>query len=1223
MKTAHLARWFAAVFLLGITSSPAQSVISINIAGGNQNAPGAGGAGGEGIVTGTAGLGQLGNWNNLIGTGGTVSDLLDSTGVATSASVTWVTNNTWSTSTADGAGTDVDLMSGYLDNFQANGSVVVSGLGPEFTGPGYNVLVYYQNDNDLNTAGFTAVDNLANTDTRYGHQVTANNNYPLAGPDGYVVSTETGSDTTVAANIVQLSGFSGQEFTLTGNAGTGQPSTRSRPNAIQIVAQGVAEDSDGDGLPNDWEVTHDLDPNDDGTVDPVNGPAGDPDGDTLANLEELNRGTNPRDEDSDDDLLGDEVEDNTGTYLGPTQTGSDPNNADSDGDTIEDGAEVEANPFVTDPNSADTDGDSLNDADEVAANPFVTDPTKDDTDGDGFGDNAEIALGTDPTDENDFPTAGGTRVISVNFEGQSGTGSPGPVTEVAGAIPAGNWNNSGISTLSGPLDLVDDTGNATGAVLDWTVANQWTTNGGDLEGSDARMMQGYLDNFHNQPPMTIANIPPGFSGGGYKLLIYHNTDSAGTMGFTVDDGIAPPVTYYSHQPGASNSNFPLTGADPFGGAAGYIGSRDTASGTTTPSNYTLFTNLRGATLTIKGVAGTSGDGRSRPNGFQIVANEPPADEDMDGLDDSWETANGLDPADDGSVDVNNGPDGDPDNDGSSNLQEFERGTDPREEDSDGDGLADGVETGTGAFVDANDTGTDPRAEDTDGDGLEDGEELTVHGTDPVDGDTDDDTHSDGAEVQAGTDPSNPGSYPPLPAPIGYWSFNDQGAGGVTEDLSGGGHEGTLNGGPEVVEGHSGEGDFALRFDGVDDSVTTTTSFFSGQQEFTMMGWVKWDMRQSGDRIGWFGQNDAVEYGLSNPTTMHHWTSVGGAVNVAVPEVSPEWTHYAITNDATGRIVYINGEEVMTGASSSGASSSFPFHIGGSGVFDASGNWFNGCIDDVAVWDRSLKAQEILKIASCEMTPLGRPCGSGIGVEVTELRRTSEDGLRLSWKSRQDRQYDILASADLETPRAEWTEVAGAQNIPGDPSGFTTVEIPLPFEETGYLVVREERLPALFEDDFETESGWTSVVNDAEGNTVWERGAPVGSTGPLTGAEDSINAWCTNLGDYGFNSDISLISPPIDLTGVVNAELTMEVWRDGDGFGETAAIRFLRSDDGVQLGADVAIDMSIYDSSWTGLTIPLIPEALGEVISIEVNFVSDDTPDAFSGLAIDNVKVDVP
>ncbi|MFP6896894.1 MAG: hypothetical protein VCA38_09845, partial [Roseibacillus sp.] len=43
------------------------STISINIAGGNANSPSAGGGGGQGIVTGNAGLGQLGNWNNAIG----------------------------------------------------------------------------------------------------------------------------------------------------------------------------------------------------------------------------------------------------------------------------------------------------------------------------------------------------------------------------------------------------------------------------------------------------------------------------------------------------------------------------------------------------------------------------------------------------------------------------------------------------------------------------------------------------------------------------------------------------------------------------------------------------------------------------------------------------------------------------------------------------------------------------------------------------------------------------------------------------------------------------------------------------------------------------------------------------------------------------------------------------------------------------------------------------
>jgi hypothetical protein len=44
-------------------------------------------------------------------------------------------------------------------------------------------------------------------------------------------------------------------------------------------------------------------------------------------------------------------------------------------------------------------------------------------------------------------------------------------------------------------------------------------------------------------------------------------------------------------------------------------------------------------------------------------------------------------------------------------------------DSDGDGLSDCVETGTGVFVGTQDTGTDPHHADTDGDGLGDGEEV--------------------------------------------------------------------------------------------------------------------------------------------------------------------------------------------------------------------------------------------------------------------------------------------------------------------------------------------------------------------------------------------------------------------------------------------------------------------------------------------------------------------
>lgn len=66
---------------------------------------------------------------------------------------------------------------------------------------------------------------------------------------------------------------------------------------------------------------------------------------------------------------------------------------------------------------------------------------------------------------------------------------------------------------------------------------------------------------------------------------------------------------------------------------------------------------------------------------------------------------------------------------------FESRFEPSDEDcsldSDGDGLPDCAETGTGVFVDATSTGTDPDNPDTDGDGISDGDEVlgTVAGLD--------------------------------------------------------------------------------------------------------------------------------------------------------------------------------------------------------------------------------------------------------------------------------------------------------------------------------------------------------------------------------------------------------------------------------------------------------------------------------------------------------------
>ena len=80
-------------------------------------------------------------------------------------------------------------------------------------------------------------------------------------------------------------------------------------------------------------------------------------------------------------------------------------------------------------------------------------------------------------------------------------------------------------------------------------------------------------------------------------------------------------------------------------------------------------------------------------------------------------------------------------------------------DTDGDGIPDRFETGTGIYVSPQDTGTDPNKTDTDGDGLSDGQEVIIHHTNPNLRDTDGDGFDDGFEVATGFSPTSAASTP--------------------------------------------------------------------------------------------------------------------------------------------------------------------------------------------------------------------------------------------------------------------------------------------------------------------------------------------------------------------------------------------------------------------------------------------------------------------------------
>lgn len=174
-------------------------------------------------------------------------------------------------------------------------------------------------------------------------------------------------------------------------------------NAVTLEEVAPKTDTDGDGLPDEWERFHFGSLSQNAT--------GDPDSDGLTNLEEFNAGT-------------------------------DPNLADTDGDGLKDGEEVKTT--KTDPTKVDSDGDGLSDGAEVTL--YKLDPSNADTDGDGLPDGMEVITSG--------PLTKITNVVVQPFTG----GDPGEGLDLQGNFRyAFNVSSAGAAGKAGDADFTADT----------------------------------------------------------------------------------------------------------------------------------------------------------------------------------------------------------------------------------------------------------------------------------------------------------------------------------------------------------------------------------------------------------------------------------------------------------------------------------------------------------------------------------------------------------------------------------------------------------------------------------------------------------------------------------------------------------------------------------------------------------------------------------------------
>jgi hypothetical protein len=249
---------------------------------------------------------------------------------------------------------------------------------------------------------------------------------------------------------------------------------------------------------------------------------------------------------------------------------------------------------------------------------------------------------------------------------------------------------------------------------------------------------------------------------------------------------------------------------------------------------------------------------------------------------------------------------DTDGDGASDSAEINRvggATNPLNPDTDQDGLKDGVETGTGVFVSANNTGTDPLVADTDGD-----------------------TFADGLEVLYASDPNSVNSVPNFSAPLVNLDAGALPLGALgtwtNAGLLGGTFDAPTSAIPnvEVVQGAKG-----ITFDGVNNYYTgpAVPPFLAGNGSRTIDAWILNPVAADeetifcwGRRGGPDGSNNSFNHGLNGSFgAVGHWGAPDvawgpDAASIANNVKQGQWTYVAYTYDGASQTttVYSDGVE---------------------------------------------------------------------------------------------------------------------------------------------------------------------------------------------------------------------------------------------------------------------------------------------------------------------------
>jgi len=239
--------------------------------------------------------------------------------------------------------------------------------------------------------------------------------------------------------------------------------------------------------------------------------------------------------------------------------------------------------------------------------------------------------------------------------------------------------------------------------------------------------------------------------------------------------------------------------------------------------------------------------------------------------------------------------------------------------------------------------------------------------------------------------------PPVRADlVAQWTFTRN-----ANDVSGHGNDGTVYG-ATLTNDRFGNPNSAYHFDGVNDYIDCgngSSTLFDSTDSFTLAAWMKYSGLPTFGAIAARHDDRRPTFNYAMGVAHDTFVSVADQAHIGsywllsnAELVEDVWYHVAYVYDSTSMTLYVNGQE--QGSASFGYSgvgdSIAKFLVGNTGHWPGypDNRYFNGVIDDLAVYNRALTDSEIRDLSVVPVPGAALLGALGLSFAGWRLRRTT-------------------------------------------------------------------------------------------------------------------------------------------------------------------------------------------------------------------------------------------